>query len=264
MSFSVIKRINYLITISLPFICLTGIVILQAQQYKKSVKQLNRANYLSQEEEQAKLIKFQQKTSNLGFDNLAADLSYLNFVQYFGDRHARETIGYKLVPDYFETISTIDPRFTQAHLRLAIANTMYAGQAEKTVALIEEVLTAVDPESEDAALLWTSKGLDELLFFGDKEAAIESYQTAAQWAAIENSKRPDGLTIKDLAQALENTSEIDLKETQIRAWSSVLVYIKDNRRSREILDKIIKLREEIVVLEQEATQTSRVKNQSQP
>lgn len=255
MSFTIIKRINNFITTSLPFICLAGIVVLQGQQYKKSVQTLNATNYLSQEQEQAKLIEFQKHTPNLGFDNLAADLSYLNFVQYFGDRHARETIGYKLVPDYFETISSIDPRFTQAHLRLSIANSMYAGNADQTIALMEEVLDVVDPESEDAALLWTSKGLDELLFFGDKDAAIKSYQTATKWAAIEQSKRPDGLTIKDLEKALENTTEIELKQTQIRAWSSVLVYIRDNQRSREIIDKIIRLKAEVAALEREAVQT---------
>ena len=252
MSVTAITKIKSLAAASLPFICLAGIVILQGQQYKKSVIKLNRDNYLRQEKEQAELIKFQQKTSNLGFDNLAADLSYLNFVQYFGDRNARETIGYRLVPDYFETIGSLDPRFTQAHLRLAIANTMYAGNAETTVALIEEVLAVVEPNSEDAALLWTSKGLDELLFFGDKDAAIKSYQTATQWAAIEQSKRPDGLTIKDLELALANTTEIELKETQIRAWSSVLVYIRDNQRTREILAKIITLKAEVAALEQEA------------
>ena len=258
MFFAATKTIKNLLTASLPFVCLAGIVILQGQQYKNSVKRLDRANYLSQEQEQAKLIKLQQNTPNLGFTNLAADLTYLNFVQYFGDRYARETIGYRLVPNYFDTISSLDPRFTQAHLRLDIANTMYAGHAEQSLALIEEVLAVVEPESEDAALLWTSKGLNELLFFGNKDAAIQSYKTAAQWAEIEQSKRPDGLTIKDLSTALEYTSEIELKQTQIRAWSSVLVYIRDNQRSREIIDKITTLKAEVAALEQETLQKSEI------
>ena len=42
-------------------------------------------------------------------------------------------------------------------------------------------------------MLWTSKGLDELLFMGDKEAAIESYKMAAQWAALAEGDRSNNL-----------------------------------------------------------------------
>lgn len=243
-----------------PFICLAGTVILQAQEYKKSLHKLNYANYVSQENQEAKLIEFQQQSPNLGFDNLIADWSYLNFVQYFGDANARETIGYKLIPEYFETITSIDPRFTQAHLRLSIANSMYAGNAEKTIVLMEQVLDSVDPASEEAALLWTSKGLDELLFLGDKKAAIRSYKIAAQWAELSNNIRPDGLTIKDLEEALESTDEIDLKKAQIRAWSSVLVHIRDNQKKKEIKDKIDNLKAEILVLEKTPKQSIKINN----
>lgn len=243
-----------------PFICLAGIVILQSQEYKKSAQKLNRGNYLSQEQEQARLIKFQRQTPTLSFGNLIADWSYLNFVQYFGDANARETIGYKLVPDYFETISNIDPRFTQAHLRLSLANSMYAGNPERTIALIEQVLESVDPDSEQAALLWTSKGLDELLFLGNKEAAIKSYKIAAKWSNLSKSDRRDGLTIKDLEKALESTSEIELKEAQIMAWSSTLVHVIDNQRKREIVDKINNLQAEILVLEQTTAKSTKITN----
>ena len=236
-----------------PFIALVGIVILQSQEYKKSVAKLNNTDYLAQEQEQARLVDWQKQTSHLGFDNLKADWIYLDFVQYFGDANARETIGYKLVPEYFETITKIDPRFTTAYLNLAIANSMYAGYPEKTIVLTEQVLKSVNPESPDASFLWTSKGLDELLFMGDKKAAIESYQMAAKWQSLANTKRPDGLTIQDLELALKDTDEIDLKQAQIRAWSSVLVYVKEQPRQREIMDKISSLKAELSVLEQANT-----------
>lgn len=245
-------KITKLLAPLAPFICLAGIVLLQSQEYKKSAQKLNRVDYLAQEQEQAKLINWQKNSPNLGFSNLKADLSYLNFVQYFGDKDARETIGYKLVPEYFEAITQIDPRFTKAHLNFSIANSMFAGNPEKTIALMEEVLKSVDPESEQAAFLWTSKGLDELLFMGDKEAAIASYKMAAKWQNLTESDRPDGLTIKDLAKALEFTNEIDLKSAQIRAWSSVLVHIRDNHRQREIISKIDHLKAEILALKEMA------------
>ncbi len=249
-------KITKLLAPLAPFICLAGIVFSQSQEYIKSAQKLNRADYLTQEQEQARLVSWQKQSPNLGFSNLKADWSYLNFVQYFGDEHARETIGYELVSDYFEAITQIDPRFAQAHLNLSVANSMYTGNPEKTIALMEKVLESVNPESEQAAFLWTAKGLDELLFLGDKEAAIKSYQMAAKWSAITKSDRPDGLTIKDLKQALESTNEIDLKSAQIRAWSSVLVHVKDNQRKREIMSKIDGLKAEILVLRKTAASNS--------
>ncbi|MGL5834077.1 MAG: hypothetical protein ACRC1Z_12725 [Waterburya sp.] len=233
-----------------PFITLAGIVLLQSQEYQKSVQKLNYADYLAQEQEQAKSVDWQKQSGHLGFENLKADWSYLDFVQYFGDTKARETIGYKLVPEYFETITSLDPRFTTAYLNLSVANSMYAGYPEKTIALMEKGLASVDPASEKAAYLWTAKGLDELLFMGDKEAAIKSYQMAAQWQSLANTKKTDGLTIKDLELALQDTNKIELKQAQIRAWSTVLAYVRDQPRQREILDKISGLKTELAALEQ--------------
>lgn len=247
---AILGKITKILSFLSPFITLAGIVLLQSHEYKKSVQKLNQADYLAQEQEQAKSVDWQKQTAHLGFENLKADWSYLNFVQYFGDTKARETIGYKLVPEYFETITSLDPRFTTAYLNLSIANSMYAGYPEKSIALMEKALASVDPASEKAAYLWTSKGLDELLFMGDKEAAIKSYQMAAQWQSFGNTKKTDGLTIKNLELALQDTNEIELKQAQIRAWSTVLAYVRDKPRQREILDKISGLKTELAALEQ--------------
>ena len=250
MPFIHLAKITQILPGIAPFICLAGIVVLQSQEYQKSAQKLNYESYLLQEEQQAQMIEWQQHSPNLGFDNLKANWSYLDFVQYFGDAKARETIGYQLVPEYFTAIAKTDPRFTQAHLRLSIANSMYAGNAEQTVDLMQQVLATVEPNSPESHALWTYKGLDELLFLGDKDAAIDSYQIAARWAELPASDRPDGLTIKDLEAALESTTAIDLKTAQIRAWSSVLVHIKDNQKRREIMTKIDTLNAELAVLEQ--------------
>ena len=245
-----VSKIKQVVVATLPFICLAGIVVLQGQEYKRSVQKLDGANYLLQEQEEAKSIDWQKRSPNLGFSNLKADLSYLNFVQYFGDKEARETIGYKLVPEYFEAIAEIDPRFTGAHLRLSIANSMYAGDPETTIALMQQVLDSIEPMSEEAVAVWTSKGLDELLFMGDKVSAIESYKMAEQWAALAEGKRAEELKIKDLEEALKSTGELELKEAQLRAWSSVLVHIRDYDRRKEIIDRLDRIRDEILVLQQ--------------
>ena len=250
-----LSKTSKLLSSLAPFVCLAGIVILQGQQYKKLAQKLNTSDYLAQENEQARVVDWQKRSPSLGFGNLKADLTYLNFVQYFGDKNARETIGYKLVPDYFKAIADNDPQFTQAYLRLAIANSMYAGEPETTIALMERGIEAISSKSENAAFLWTSKGLDELLFMGDKKAAVESYKMAEKWTALASNRAEDLIKIKDLETALQSTTEIDLKEAQIRAWSSVLVHIKDNQRRGEIIDKIGELKAEIVALQQAETDT---------
>ena len=247
---AILGKFTKLLSAASPFIVLAGIVVLQAQEYKKSVHKLNRADFLAREQEQARLVNWQRYSPSLGFSNLKADWSYLDFVQYFGDREARKTIGYKLVPEYFKTLTATDPRFTQAYLTLSVANSMYAGNPETTIALIEEVLNSVDPKSEQAAYLWTSKGLDELLFMGDKEAAIASYEMAAKWQEMQQGSRLDSLTIQNLKISLEDATEIDLKYAQVRAWSGVLAYVRDNDKQREILAKISTLKAEISDLEQ--------------
>ncbi|MEO1671566.1 MAG: hypothetical protein AAFR77_12395 [Cyanobacteria bacterium J06631_2] len=246
------KTIKALSAIS-PFIALAGIVFLQSQEYKKSVQKLNRADYIAQEEEQSRIINWQKQSSHLGFDNLKANWSYLDFIQYFGDTRARDTIGYNLVPEYFEAINSIDPRFTEAHLSLSVANSIYAGNPEQTIALMEQAIEAVEPESKQAAFLWTYKGMDELLFMGNKQAAIKSYEMAAQWASLVDQEYAKDFQLNNFGSNLQNTSEIELKEAQVKAWSSVLVYIRDNRRQREILDKIIALKADISTLKQQDT-----------
>jgi len=246
-----LQKINRIVPGLALFICLTGIVILQSKQYSKSINQLNTYNYLQQEQELERLIKIQKHIPSLGFDNLVADWSYLNFVQYFGDKPARDIIGYKLVPNYFETIRDRDPRFTQAYLKLSVANSMYAGNPKQTVALMEEVLQAVSPQSAQASLLWTSKGLDELLFLGDNKAAHNSYAMAAQWARLQDNNIDDTFIVNNLKTALFLASDPNTKQAQIIAWSTVLPNIKDNQKRQEITEKINSLKAEII--ESEAT-----------
>ncbi|MGD1918537.1 MAG: hypothetical protein ACFCAD_06405 [Pleurocapsa sp.] len=46
-------KVTKVLTAITPFICLAGIVALQAQEYKKSSQKLNYANYVSQENQEA-------------------------------------------------------------------------------------------------------------------------------------------------------------------------------------------------------------------
>lgn len=187
------------------------------------------------------MLKAQRQIPALDYDNLVANWTYLNFIQYFGDRAARERTGHSLITDYFETISTFDPRFTQAYLTLATANTIHAGKPEETVILMEKVLKSVAPQSPDGSLLWTAKGLDELLYLGDIKAAQNSYQTAANVASRQGDRGAD------LAKRYRNTAKFlaqnpDITEAQVLAWSMVLPNIKDAQHRQEIIAKIDELK----------------------
>ncbi|PSO60600.1 MAG: hypothetical protein BRC36_13380, partial [Cyanobacteria bacterium QH_2_48_84] len=81
-------------------------------------------------------LKILQKFPSFSLDNLVADWVFLKFLLYFGDGEARSATGYSLVPEYFEAVVNHDPRFIQAYLALSPANSLYAGQPQKTVTLI--------------------------------------------------------------------------------------------------------------------------------
>ena len=180
---------------------------------------------------------------------MRADWLYLDYIQYLGDKQARNQTGYSLIPSYFETIIQYDPQFTEAYLALSTANSLYAGKPEKTVALMERVLESIPPEiSPQVSFLWTYKGLDELLYLGDTQAARKSYITAAKWA----SKRGDIIGKKIAKQNLKTANFLannpDTTEAQILAWSMILPNLKDEQSRQVVIDKIQALKSELAVV----------------
>ncbi len=230
--------------------CLVGIIKLQNKQ-QQNFEQESQSHYLTQEQAQKRLVEIQKNIPSFGFDNLIADWSFLGFVNYFGDKPARDEIGHQLVADYFDTISRRDPRFIDAHLNLSVANSMYAGQPKKTIAFMERVLQAVEPEIHtETSLLWSAKGMDELLFFGDTEAAKHSYEMAAKWAKSKEDNLNQNRARNNIKTARFLSGKPDTKQVQIRAWSSVLPNIKDEQRRQEIIAKINNLKIELEIAEQ--------------
>lgn len=229
-------------------ICTIGIVKLQSKYYYDSINQTLSINHLNKELKQKKAINLQKVMPSFGFDNLRADWLYLNYIQYLGDKEARNQIGYSLIPDYFETIIQYDPHFTEAYLALATANSFYAGKPEKTIALMDRVLESISPEVHpEVSYLWTHKGLDELLYLGDTQAARKSYLTAAQWASKRGDKLGEKIAQKNLKTARFLATNPDTREAQILAWSMILPKIKDEQDRQVILNKIQALKSELAV-----------------
>ncbi|GAB4240548.1 MAG: hypothetical protein Kow0049_28530 [Stanieria sp.] len=219
------------------FLCLSGVITLQSSQI--TTKQTQTTDYLQEEQNHQNLLTLQKLFPSVGFNNLKADWIFLNFVQYFGDDPARDQIGYALVPDYFETIIQYDPHFTQAYLTLSTANTMYAGKPQKTITLMKQVLDSISPTtSSDTPLLWTAKGVDELLFMGDNQAARHSYQMAAQWASLLDNEQGKNLADRYYQTAQFLATNPDNTEAQIAAWKMVLPNLRDKQTRQEVIDKI--------------------------
>lgn len=252
MLFKLIRKNPQLLPCLILAICTVGIIKLQSKHYHNSLKQASATNYLSAESTQKQAINLQKIIPSFGLDNLRSDWLYLSYLQYLGDREARNKTGYSLIPDYFETIIKYDPHFTEAHLNLATANSLYAGKPEKTVALMERVLESISPEiSPEVSFLWTHKGLDELLYLGDTQAAKKSYLTAAKWASKRKDKLGGKIAKENLKTAKFLDSNPDTREAQILAWSMILPNIKDEQSRQVVIDKIQALKSELAAVNRE-------------
>lgn len=233
------------ITLSL-LIGTLAIINLQKNNLKNKLIAQEQTSY-SQEEKTLKTeIDLQKKIPNFGFNNLIADWNYLKFIQYFGDTPARESTGYSLITDYFETLVDKDPYFTEAFLSFSSANSLFAAQPQKTVALINKVLQSAPPNLPGYPfLLWTYKAADEILFLGDLKAAKKSYDNAAQWAKY----RKDALG-NEMAARYEKTAEYlatnpDPTQAQIGAWVNVLSTARDEKTATYVVEQLNNLGVEV-------------------
>lgn len=235
-------------------ICTVGIVKLQSKHYHNAIRQTQIAKQSYTESSQKQAINLQKITPSFGFDNLRADGLYLNYIQYLGDKKARNQTGYSLIPDYFETIIKYDPHFTEAYLALSTANSLYAGKPETTIALMDRVLASLSPDiSPQVSFLWTSKGSDELLYLGDVQAARKSYLMAARLAIKHREQIGIEIAQKNLKTAKFLASNPDTREAQIAAWSMILPNIKDEQNRQIVVDKIQGLKSELAVANLENT-----------
>jgi tetratricopeptide (TPR) repeat protein len=204
---------------------------------------------LQQEQESEKLhLNLIQKTPAFGYDNVLADWVFLNFLQYFGDDEARTRTDYSLSPKYFEIIVNRDPRFLGAYLGLSTSISLYAGMPEKSVALMEKGLKSMSPQSPPQSYyVWRYKGIDELLFLGNAQAARQSFEKAAEWASNysdEESKYIAALSGKT-AQFLSRNPQS--KFAQVNTWAMVLTNTTDARARKIAISRIEALGGKVIV-----------------
>ena len=219
-----------------------GSIITQLQKanIEKITTEQNETFYQQQQKQKALNLNILRSIPSFGFNNLLADWIFLRFIQYQGDREARQVTGYSLNPEYFEAIVERDPRFLSAYFLLSPATTLFAASPDVSVELIEQGIEKVSPEKFPRAYyLWFYKGTDEVLFLGETEEAIHSYEMAAKWASLHNTEEAQRRekSAREMVAFLKENPES--RETQINAWGSILSWAS-NKETREIAIKRIR------------------------
>ncbi|MEO1347964.1 MAG: hypothetical protein AAFW84_04075 [Cyanobacteria bacterium J06635_15] len=145
-----------------------------------------------------------KQSPSFGYRNVISDFLYLSFLQYFGDRETRGSIGYLASPLFFENIVARDPFFSEIYLFLSTSVSLYSGRPDISVTLMEQGLKSMAPDvPPDSYYIWRYKAVDELLFLGNGEAARRSHLKAAEWASL--SSDPEGKIVAERSLNTANT-----------------------------------------------------------
>ncbi|NJN22778.1 MAG: hypothetical protein HC812_18400 [Leptolyngbya sp. RL_3_1] len=229
---------------------IAGVVALQwpRLQAQTAVRDIDPAAEAAAQVLQAEQLNLRKVSPSFGFDNLIADWTFLEFLQYFGDTPAREVTDYRLSGDFLEVIVAQDPYFTETYVFLTTATSFYAAQPETTVKLLTQSLEAMTPAlPPDSYLLWRYKALDELLLLGDGQAAQRSFSQAADWA--EQSPLPNAPQAAELSRNTANflQQDPDSSQAQVSAWLQVWSSAVNDDIQQLAADRIRGLGFEVVV-----------------
>jgi hypothetical protein len=236
---------NYITNGIIFLICVLGLAALQFRrlnEFKSAYQNPSVAGQNVQDQAIQIRLRLLDQIPTFGFDNLFADWTFLEFLQYFGDEPARRLTGYQLSPDYFDLILKKDPYFLDAYLFLTASTTLYAGQPERTVALMNEKLPLLSPKTPNRAYyIWRWKAIDELLFLGDTDAARESFLMAAQWASEYSDE--EGKAVAEISRQMGEflASNPENVEVRLAAWSSVFYNAFDDRTRQYVIEQINQL-----------------------
>ncbi|ODH00009.1 hypothetical protein A4S05_35230 [Nostoc sp. KVJ20] len=223
-------------------VCILGVGLIQFPQLQKLISSKQSASLETLEKEiKSENIRLNllQKMPSFGYDNFIADLVYLNFLQYFGDDEVRDKTGYSLSPEYFEVILERDPRFLAAYRSLSISTSLYAAMPERAIAISEQGLKSLSPSvPEKSYYIWRYKGIDELLFLGDAQAAQQSFAMAANWASKLSDEESQFIATTSQKTAEFLSRNPNSKYAQISTWSMVLNNQVDERTQKRAIRAI--------------------------
>jgi hypothetical protein len=227
--------------------------LFQLSQLSNATKEVTRSV------EQAELVNTQKYKDSLtltselptfGFGNTRANFTFLSFLQYFGDDLMRRESGYGLSPYFFEAIIADNPYYKEFYVFLTNSVSLNAAQPEKTVELMNEGLASLSPhKSEDGFYIWRYKGVEELLFLGDSQAAQHSFEVASAWARESNLPESDMIAAISQQTADFLAQNPDSKAAQIGAWGSILTTAFDDETRKRAIASIRNLGGDVSISE---------------
>jgi tetratricopeptide (TPR) repeat protein len=220
----------------------TMILYLQTPQLaslKRQAKNVDRATLQHQEANLKTQQAIAKTLPTFGFDNLMADWHFIDFIQYFGDTDLRAQAGYGAAMEYFEGMLDRDPRFLYAYFYLSSTGSIYAGQPEKSVELMNRGLKSLTPQVPDRGYyIWRMKAVDEMIFLGRIPDAQKSMLKAAEWAS--QAATPEGANVVKLSQgtAAYLARNPNSKQAQFDAWNMVLTAAVDDVVTKRAIAEI--------------------------
>jgi hypothetical protein len=218
-----------------------------SQLDRKANQPLTKAEYLREEQQTQASLKLSAKLPTFGFDNLVANWSFLNFLQYFGDDQARPRTGYRITPDFFQVIVDRDPRFLTMYPYLSAGVSLYGGQPHQTVRLLQQGINSIPPTMQsEAYFLWQAKATDELLFLGRTQDARRSYEMAASWASQSSDPQLQAIATRSRQTAQFLASNPDSRRARVGSWYNILTNAIDDPTRQFAAQQIKALGGEII------------------
>lgn len=217
------QPLGLLIGLSTLVLAVTGIQMGKLATIKAHARSLDPAVLKRETQSKLSSLEMWKKMPAFGFKNLIADLTYIDYLQYFGDQEAREINGYGIGLDYFGVIIGKDPRFFYSYYSLSAVGSVYAAQPEKSIALMNQGFKHITPQApQNSYYLWRLKGVDELLFLNKPLAAQQSMQKAADWAKLKGDEEGDRVAATSQHTADFLAKNPHSEEAQFAGWSLVL------------------------------------------
>ncbi|MBX9669599.1 MAG: hypothetical protein K2X93_18390 [Candidatus Obscuribacterales bacterium] len=168
------------------------------------------------------------KLVSLGYDQLLADVFWLNYVGYLGDTEARLKDHYALCDRYLDLITYLDPQFVQPYWFSAFTVGGDQSRPERARELIDR---GIDANPNDWHMPFIA-GINQYLFAHDESAAARYYRVA--------SKFPDAPSWLDVqATIIETKAPRLVKEAS--SWLSIYETADEPRVKEKAREKSIYL-----------------------
>lgn len=172
-----------------------------------------------------------------GFDNVAANMLWLQFIQYYGSNvflniPVEQRPGFTLSSDYLSSITKLDPNFFLPYGYALNAVAWKQGQPELAKEILLHGTQTFTPETQPRGFgLWINIGLIDFLFLGNSTGTEQAYDRAAQWlesldeATFQSLRVPHPEAFRQLGQRLARNP--DSNTARFMGWSQVYYSSRD-------------------------------------